>query len=254
MSVILALAVASTALPPICADRPAKANGTCTVPKGKLQVETGIAGWSLTKSGGTRTEITSVGSTVLKLGLSDHSDLELGITPCAKLIVSDAVSRTQMSGFGDLVIRYKHRFTSEGAKAQVALIPFVKVPTASRNLGNGKVEGGLAVPVSIAASPTVSVTFGPELDLLADADGQGRHVAVVNLVNVGMPIAPRLFLAGELWTNFNFDPSGTIKQASADASLAYAASNSVQLDAGANFGLTRETPDVELYGGISVRF
>jgi hypothetical protein len=28
----------------------------------------------------------------------------------------------------------------------------------------------------------------------------------------------------------------------------------VQLDAGANFGLNRNTPDVELYAGISKRF
>ena len=49
-------------------------------------------------------------------------------------------------------------------------------------------------------------------------------------------------------------PAGTVKQASADAALAYAVSNRLQLDAGANLGLTRETPDVELYVGASVRF
>jgi hypothetical protein len=31
-------------------------------------------------------------------------------------------------------------------------------------------------------------------------------------------------------------------------------SNSVQLDAGANFGLNHKTPDVELYAGVSKRF
>jgi hypothetical protein len=61
-------------------------------------------------------------------------------------------------------------------------------------------------------------------------------------------------LAGELWTNVNLDPSGTVKQASVDAALAYAVSNSVQIDTGANIGLTRDTPDVELYGGLSLRF
>lgn len=254
MSIALAVLAAATALPPICADRPAKANGTCTVPKGVFQVEAGIAGWSLAKSEGTRSELTSLGLTVLKLGLSDHSDLEFGFTPYAELKVSDAVSRTRASGFGDLVLRYKHRLAPDDSRTQVALIPFAKVPTASRGLGNDEVEGGLTVPVSIAASPTVSVTFGPELDVLADSDGHGRHVAVVNLVNVSAPVVSRLSLAGELWTNFNVDPSGTMKQASADASLAYAFSNSVQIDSGVNFGLTRDTPDVELYGGVSVRF
>ena len=90
--------------------------------------------------------------------------------------------------------------------------------------------------------------------MLADADGHGRHFAVVNLVNVAGLLAPSLTLAGELWTNVNFDPSGTVKQASADAALAYAVSDSVQIDTGANIGLTRDTPDVELYGGLSLRF
>jgi hypothetical protein len=33
------------------------------------------------------------------------------------------------------------------------------------------------------------VTLGPELDLLADTDGHGHHAAVVNLVNIGAPVA-----------------------------------------------------------------
>jgi len=47
---------------------------------------------------------------------------------------------------------------------------------------------------------------------------------------------------------------GTVRQYSADASAAYLVSNNVQLDAGANFGLNRNTPDIELYTGIALRF
>ena len=66
--------------------------------------------------------------------------------------------------------------------------------------------------------------------------------------------APRLTLAGELWSNLNFDPAGTLRQASADAALAYAVSNDLQLDAGANLGLNANTPDIEVYVGTSIRF
>jgi hypothetical protein len=45
-----------------------------------------------------------------------------------------------------------------------------------------------------------------------------------------------------------------MRQYSADAAVAYLLSGDVQLDAGANFGLSRETPDVELYTGIAKRF
>lgn len=252
MSVLLALAVAAAA--PICTDRPAKANAVCTVPAGKVQLESSLAGWSLTKAGGARTELLSLGSTVAKRGLTGQSDLQVSVTPYARLTVKDAGTRSRASGFGDVLVRYKHRLTDDGSKVQVAAIPFVKAPTANRGVGNGKVEGGLAVPVSFALSGPFTMTFGPEVDVLADADGSGRHLALVNLVNIVAPVAPRLTFVGELWSNLNFDPSGTVRQASADVAFAYAVSDELQLDAGGNVGLTADTPDLELYAGISARF
>ena len=255
MSLLLALAMAADAgAPPICTDRPTKANAVCTVPPGRVQLESSLAGWSLTKAGGTRTEILSVGSSVAKLGLSDRSDLQVGFTPYAHVQVTAAGARDRASGFGDVIIRYKRRLTEDDARLQVAAIPFIKLPTAAKGLGTDKTEGGLAVPVSFALAGPLTMTLGPEVDLLADGDGDGRHVAVINLVNVAGPIAPGLTLVGELWSNFNFDPAGTVRQASLDSALAYAVSSDVQLDAGTNLGLTRDTPDVEVYAGVSARF
>ena len=252
MNSALALVAAASALPPICTDRPTKANAICTVPEGKIQIETSAIGWSLTEADGSETRVLSVGSSFVKLGLSGRSDLQVGLTPYVQLTTKGGGVRDRVSGFGDVVVRYKHRLTRDDAKVQVGIIPFAKVPTAKRPIGNRKVEGGLAVPISFALTSPVTMTLGPEVDLLAD--GSGRHVALVNLVNISGPVAPRLTLAGELWTNFNFNPAGTIKQASADAALAYAVSDNLQLDAGANFGLTRETTDVEVYAGASIRF
>ena len=250
MSLLLMLAAAA-AEAPICADRPTKANSVCTVPPGTLQVESGLVSWSLTKVGGTRTTVLAVAQTTLKLGLTNTSDIEVGVTPYAKVRVKHGGS---VSGFGDMIVRYKRRLTGESAVVQAAVIPFVKIPTASHGLGNGKAEGGLAVPISFVIAGPATITLGPEADLLADDDGEGRHVAVVNLVNVAGPIAPRLTLAGELWSNLNFDPANTVRQASADAALSFAASNDIQLDAGMNFGLTRATTDIEVYAGASMRF
>jgi hypothetical protein len=74
------------------------------------------------------------------------------------------------------------------------------------------------------------------------------------VVTLGWQATDKLNLSAELWGGWDWDPSGTTRQASADGSIAYLLSNDVQLDAGANFGLNRVTPDVELYGGVSVRF
>lgn len=249
MSLTLLLAAAASEAP-ICTDRPAKANAVCTVPAGKFQLESSAIGWSRIESGGAATTALSVGSSVLKIGLTDRSDLQVGFTPLVR-IKSEGGS---VSGFGDVTLRYKNRLSRDGAAVQWALIPFVKLPTAKRGIGNRKVEGGIALPLSFALGGGITATLGPELDVLLDGDGSGRHPALVNLINLSGTVAPRLTLAGELWSNLNFDPAGTVKQASADVALAYSVSDEVQIDSGANFGVTRDTADIELYSGVSVRF
>lgn len=256
-TLIAALSIAGAAQAqdaPICTDRPAKANAVCTVPPGQFQLETSALGWTLTEAGTGRTELLTVASSFAKVGLTGRSDLEIGFTPLAELTSRAPGASDRVSGFGDTLVRYKHRLTSAGAPVQMAVIPFVKLPTAADGLGNGKIEGGVALPIAFALAGPVTMTLGSELDVLADADGSGRHLAVVNLANVSLAIAPRWTLAGELWTSFNFDPAGTIEQASADAAVAYALSKDLQLDAGANLGLTAATPDLEIYAGLSFRF
>lgn len=239
---------------PICTDRPTKANAVCTVPVGKWQLEGAAVSWSRTEADEVETNVLALGSSVLKFGLSDRSDLQVGIAPYVRVESSAAGAGSEHSGFGDLALRYKHRLNADQGPVQIAVIPFVKIPTADGDIGNGNFEGGLAVPVSIATGSSVTVVLGPELDLLADSDGDGHHAALVNLINVSSPIAPGLTLAGEIWTTTNFDPADTVTSATADAALSWLVNERVQLDIGANLGLTKNTTDIELYGGASLRF
>lgn len=254
------LLCASTAVPaaaeqPICADRPAKANSACTVPAGHWQIETGLADWTLDRSAGERDTLLVLGATAIKYALSDRSNLEIDVTPYVKATGRFAGAHDSASGFGDVLVRYKRRLTRDDAPVEVAFYPFVKLPTAKHPLGNGKVEAGVEFPVSINLGRSAfSLAFDPEVDLLADSDRRGRHPAMVQVVDVNFAANSRLSFTAELWGRWNWDPAGTVRQASADGSIAYLVSNDVQLDAGANFGLNRATPDVELYGGVSVRF
>lgn len=129
----------------------------------------------------------------------------------------------------------------------------MKIPTAAAGLGNDEVEGGVALPVSIAMDG-FTLTFGPQADLLLDADGDGRHLAITNLVNLAKPISSNVTVIGELWTNSNFDPADTITQISADAAIVWLAAPTLQFDIGGNFGLNDNTPDAQVYVGVSKRF
>jgi len=240
---------------PICADRPGKATSACTVPSGDWQVETGLADWTVQKDGGERDTSLVIGETTIKYGLGPASDIEVDVTPWQRSTSRVEGVRDSASGIGDVNLIMKQRLTSINAPVQVIAMPFVKIPTANHSLGNGKWEGGLLFPVgySIAKSP-FSIGLTPELYWVADGDGHGHHVAMAQVASLGWAASDKLNLSAEIWRSWDWDPSGTTRQASADASAAYLLTNDVQLDAGANFGLNRVTPDVELYGGVSVRF
>jgi hypothetical protein len=256
-SIGLTLSAAASAADeqPICADRPGKSTPVCTVPAGHWQIETGFADWSLQKSVGERDSSLVIGETTFVYGLTASSDIEVDVTPWQRATSSGGGSHERASGFGDLRVLYKQQLTGDDAAVQVAAVPFLKIPTARRPLGNGKLEGGLLIPIDYdIPRSSLSIETTPEVDWAADADGHGHHAAMVQVVSLGWQATEKLNLSAELWGQWDWDPSGTTRQASADGAVAYLLSNDVQLDAGANFGLNRVTPDVELYGGLSVRF
>jgi len=74
------------------------------------------------------------------------------------------------------------------------------------------------------------------------------------VLNVGVAASEKLSLSTEVWAKWDWDPAGTGKQLSWDVAGAYQPTKTLQFDGGANFGLNSQTPDVEIYTGMSVRF
>ena len=238
----------------ICADRPGKATATCTVPRDTWQIESGIADWSLQRSPDERETALALGETVVKYGLSERTDIGIDVTPYVRISTRDH-GVDVASGIGDLSIQLKHRLTGEQAALQVTILPVVTAPLAKHDVGTGAWQFGMLLPVGYAIPhSTLSIALTPELDLLLDAGGHGRHVAMAQVAGLGWQASSRLTLSAELWGLWDWDPRGTTRQASVDGSAAYLVRKNVQLDAGANLGLNRQTPDVEIYAGFAVRF
>jgi hypothetical protein len=240
---------------PICADRPGKASQACTVPPGHFQSETSLADWTLDKHDGGKNTTLAIGETGFKFGLTDRSHIDIDVTTWQRVTSRDGHPHSHASGFGDVLVNYKYRVTAADAGFQLAVSPFVKVPTAKHSLGNGKWEAGFVLPIQYAI-PGSKVAFSttPEIDWTADTDGSGHHATMVQVADLGWQATPKLNLTAEIWGQWDWDPVGTARQASADGAIAYLVNNSLQLDAGFNIGLNRQTPDVELYTGLSVQF
>ena len=239
----------------ICADRPGKTTSPCTVPVGHFQVETALADYTLQNSGGERDTLLTLGETTFKYGVSSDTDIEIDITPWARGTSRSKEAHSTVSGIGDTNLIVKHEFTSGGAPFQISAYPFVKIPTARKPAGNGKVEGGLVLPIqySIANSP-FSITASPEIDWLANGDGHGHHAARVQAVSFGWQATKKLNLSAEIFEQWDWEPEGTSVQSSFDLAGAYVVRRDLQFDGGVNIGIDRAAPDVEFYVGLAKQF
>jgi hypothetical protein len=242
---------ASGLLKPICADRPNKAVSPCTVEAGHWQVEVDAADFTQDKTAGVTTEVGIWAAPNIKYGVTDRLDVELNVVPYQTVRVSGV---SMASGFGDLTARAKYAVTT--GDVAVTLMPALKIPTASKAIGNGAVEGGLVVPVGFTLPGGLALALNPEIDAFHDGDGHGTHAAYALSGVLSRNLTPEFIGAVELWGAHNDDPGRRLDQASFDLGLAWIPmkDQNLQLDAGANFGLTRDTPDVNVYVGISRRF
>ena len=191
------------------------------MPAGHWQVETGLIDWTHDRSDGVTSDTATWGESLIKYGVSHNADFEVGVTPLETSRVEFDGQEARYSSFGDVTARIKYRLTPDDSKIEVALDPFVKLPTANRHLGNGKVEAGMLVATSAQLGKALTLSFDPELDWVADSDGRGHHAATQQVVNLGAQLTDKLNVSAELWGQWDWDPAGTGRQVSADGSIAY---------------------------------
>ena len=239
---------------PICTDRPSKANAACTVPQGRVQVEADALNWTRFAAGGIDMDTILYTNPTIKYGLGANTDIEANIAPYETVRVHGQGSSDTLGGVGDLFVRVKQQLTAPGARTQVAVIPFVKAPTARFGIGNTRWEGGVILPVIVTLPSGFALNLGPEVDILADGDRHGLHANLVGVVNLSHAVGKKGTVYAEFWNAHNLDPAGTVHQYSADIAYAYLISPRLQIDLGGNFGLNRSTPATQVYAGISTRF
>ena len=111
----------------------------------------------------------------------------------------------------------------------------------------------MIVPVSFELG-AVSLGFTPHVDAAVDGDGDGRHMAYGSVAGVGFGLSDDVSMAAEVSLTRDRDPGGHATEALAGLSAGWQPDPDSQWDLGANIGLNRDSPDVELYFGFVRRF
>jgi Putative MetA-pathway of phenol degradation len=239
-------------------DRPAKGTGPTTVDAGRVQVEMEAFNYARTRADGVTTTQWVGPNPTIKIGLTSQVDFQLTWAPFQQVKIHDSFAGTtdKFSGDTDLILKSKiNLWGNEGTgKTAFAIVPFVKLGTAPVGLGNRATEGGVILPYSLSLGNDITLAFTSELDYLRNTVGHGYHAGYVNSIGLSGPLVKDVTLTAELWSSINRDPLVTIRQYSFDTALAWTARPNLQLDVGANFGLNKDTPAIQVYSGVSRRF
>ena len=235
-------------------DRPDKTESPFTVPAGRWQVEADAFIFRLDEHGTdaaiAHTTAWSAAAVNLKLGITERLDLQF-ILPAwseQEQKFTDG-HRERARGWSDLTIRAKSNlFGNDRGALALALMPFLSLPTAGGTFGSHGVEGGLIVPFA--------AKLGGGWDLGAMIEGDFRRedrratFAGIASVTLSHDITERLSGYVEWWNEWTLPGWAS----TFDAGLTFRLTPNVQLDAGANFGLTRSADDLVVFTGLSVRY
>lgn len=241
-------------------DRPDKTESAYTVDAGHFQIESDLISLTSDEYNGEasdiRTRSYSVANTNFKVGLLNNVDLQLVVPSYTHMRTTDRDANlvTEDAGFGDVTARIKvNLWGNDGGKTALALMPFVKFPTAQDGLGNSAVEGGLIVPLAIALPCDWQMGLMTEFDFNKDSSGSGSAVEFINSITVSHAIVGELNGYAEFFSSVSSE-SGAGWVGTLDLGLTYGLNENIQLDAGVNLGVTQAADDVNPFLGISVRF
>lgn len=264
MMAVLAVALATPAatraaeLRDLCPDRPGKATPACILDPGHVQYEMSFADWTRDHQAGATDDTLLVADSLLRVGLTPDTELHIGWTPWGHDRVRDAAGIGHSGGTGDVTLALRHSLRNpDGKQFSLALQPFMSLPTGGKAIGAGDWGAGLTIPASLELPDDLQLGISPTIEAAVDEDGKGHHLAYSLVTALTVPIGETgLSGTAELWGQRDDDPSGHVSQYSLDIVAAWQPKQlaNLQLDIGTYLGLNRNTPDVELLGGVAIRF
>lgn len=237
-------------------DRPDKTESPITVPAGHYQLEMDLVTYTRDRSKHEKVEAWRIAPVNLKIGVLHNLDLQVVIETynSQKTTDRDTGRTDRVSGFGDVALRAKYNFWgNDGGPTAFAVMPFLKLPTAADDLGNGAVEGGVILPLLFRLPADCELATQLEVDQARDSDRGGYHQEVVNAVTFSHDFTKRLAAYVEIFSAVSNEPhAGWI--ATFDCGVTYRLSENIQLDTGVNVGLTEAADDLNPFVGLSLRY
>lgn len=238
-------------------DRPDTTETPHTVDAGHFQIEISVAtythdGWN---DDNARTNGFSILQSMLKLGITNTMDIEVGLEPYVHNSTFDLSSSTEdiHNGFGDVVPRVKLTlWGNDGGPFSVALLPFVKFPTNQDGIGNTVIEAGLTIPYIFEFSDEWSMGGQTQYNASRRTTNDGYVPEFINTIEVSHAFTDRLGGFLEFYANVTTEKTAPWV-GRVNGGVTYAVTSNFVLDAAVNVGVTKSADDVNPFFGFSWR-
>lgn len=240
-------------------DRPDQTESPYTVDAGHIQVEMDVLNgrWDGARANDRDRDrdVQSfvVGNVNLKIGLTNAIDLQFVSALWTTSRTADRISdtTTEASGMGELTTRLKiNLWGNDGGDDAFAIMPYVKWPLPASDLRNGHTEVGVILPYSMALSETLGLGVMAQVDYV-NTEGETMQTQYFTTATLGQSFSDELGAYLELASRFIPDAESQIQL---DCGVTYRPTASIQWDLGANMGLTRDAPDLVVFGGLTLRY
>jgi hypothetical protein len=233
-----------------CANRPGLGTPPCTLAPGSAMTEVGVAEWDHSVDGATTDDSKTFGDLLLRVGVSQSAELQFGLASVSLDRIRDRANGTvtRTLGVGDAFLGVRRGIA--GSDGPVAMEAFASAPPGHLD----RWSAGVMLPANVDLQDGFQLGLTPELDLAADTDRKGRHVAYGGVVGLSRNLTADLSLAGELAAFEDADPAGHSLDARLAGSLAWQVAPRLQFDIEAEVGLSAGAPDTTLMIGFAERF
>lgn len=243
---------------PMTTERPSKNVSSYIIDAGHFQVETTL--YSLTrdsnKSKRTKQQ-SSFNSTTLRLGVTQSSEISVVLPSIIwqrSRDISDATS-SNIRSRDDFLLRFKKNiFGGDPSKngVSLALMPYLKIPTAGKNLGNNAYEQGLKTHYDHKFDQ-YSFSYLFDVSQVKKTNNTGRTALVGNVMDLGKSFTSDLYAYCE-FSSYKSLEQKTAAKNYVDFGVIYQLTKNTTIDLVTNFGVSQAADDFNLITGFAHRF
>ena len=238
---------------PMVPDRPGITESPYSVDAGHFQYETDALRLLTRREGTTYGHDWYVNHALAKIGISDRTDLQVGVdsyTDTRNYDTADPSQTQEYHGFGDVTLRVKHTLVGDdNSRWAIGLISYVTLPTGGPR-GDGAVEYGAVLPAVYQITKPWSIGGQLATQVYWDRNTQTRFLQLTPTLTTDYQLTKLIQAFVEL---VGYDEVRLNDwRSSINTGIQLDVSDNVQLDFGTHLPITHST-DREYFLGISFR-